>query len=142
MWWYALLLFPFLNVFMYMLMLVELVKCFGKYQLSEQFLAVVLPFIYLPYVGLKENELFVDPDNQPVRKKTVVREWTDAIIFAVVAATIIRTFLLEAYTIPTSSMEKSLLVGDYLFVSKITFGPKIPNTPIAFPFVHHTLPFT
>ncbi|MFA5417050.1 MAG: signal peptidase I [Bacteroidales bacterium] len=142
MWWYALLLFPFLNVFMYMLMLVDLVKCFGKFKLYEQFLAVVVPFVYLPYVALKEDAQFVDPDDQPSRKKTVAREWTDAIIFAVVAATIIRTFLLEAYTIPTSSMEKSLLVGDYLFVSKITFGPKIPNTPIAFPFVHHTLPLT
>ncbi|MDZ7774686.1 MAG: S26 family signal peptidase [Bacteroidales bacterium] len=48
--------------------------------------------------------------------------------------------LVEAYTIPTSSMEKSLLVGDFLFVSKISYGPKVPNTPISFPFVHHTLP--
>lgn len=59
-----------------------------------------------------------------------------------VAATIIRTFLFEAYTIPTSSMEKSLLVGDFLFVSKISYGPRIPNTPLAFPFVHHTLPWS
>jgi len=71
-----------------------------------------------------------------------VREWVDAIIFAVIAASIIRIFLIEAYTIPTSSMEKSLLVGDFLFVSKINYGPKVPNTPIAFPFVHHTLPLT
>ena len=49
---------------------------------------------------------------------------------------------MEAYTIPTSSMEKSLLVGDYLFVSKMAYGPKSPQTPIAFPFVHHTLPLT
>jgi len=139
-WWYALLLFPFLNVFMFMLMLVELAKCFNKFGLGEQFLAVVAPFIYFPYLGFKKEEKFVDPDNRPEIKKSVVREWTDAIIFAVVAATIIRTFLLEAYTIPTSSMEKSMLVGDYLFVSKIAYGPKIPNTPIAFPFVHHTLP--
>ncbi|MEI7983600.1 MAG: signal peptidase I, partial [Bacteroidota bacterium] len=75
-------------------------------------------------------------------KKTAVREWVDAIIFAVIAASIIRIFLIEAYTIPTSSMEKTLLVGDYLFVSKVSFGPKVPNTPIAFPFVHHTLPLT
>ncbi len=141
-WWYALLLFPFLNVFMYMLMLVELVKCFGKFKLYEQFLAVVVPIFYLPYLGMQPNEQYTDPDKRAPRKKSVAREWTDAIIFAVVAATIIRTFLLEAYTIPTSSMEKSLLVGDYLFVSKITFGPKIPNTPIAFPFVHHTMPLT
>lgn len=140
MWWMALLFFPFLNVFMYMLMLVELVKCFNKFSLGEQFLGVVFPFIYLPYLGFKDREVYVDPTDRAERKKTVVREWTDAIIFAVVAATIIRTFLLEAYTIPTSSMEKSLLVGDYLFVSKITFGPKAPNTPLSFPFVHHTLP--
>lgn len=50
--------------------------------------------------------------------------------------------LFEAYTIPTSSMEKSMLVGDYLFVSKVAYGPKLPNTPLAVPFTHHTLPFT
>ena len=142
MWWMALLFFPFLNVFMYMLMLVELVKCFNKFSLGEQFLSVVFPFVYLPYLGMKSDEVYIDPSDRQERKKSFVREWTDAIIFAVVAATIIRTFLLEAYTIPTSSMEKSLLVGDYLFVSKITYGPKAPNTPLSFPFVHHTLPGT
>ncbi|HAL63977.1 MAG TPA: signal peptidase I [Bacteroidales bacterium] len=75
-------------------------------------------------------------------KKTALREWVDAIIFAVVAALIIRTFIFEAYTIPTPSMEKTLLVGDYLFVSKMSYGPRVPNTPISFPFVHNTLPFT
>lgn len=74
------------------------------------------------------------------KKKTKTREWVDAVIFAVVAATIIRTFFIEAYTIPTPSMEKSLLVGDFLFVSKLNYGPRIPNTPISFPFAHHTMP--
>lgn len=69
-------------------------------------------------------------------------EWLDAVIFAVVAAIIIRLFIVEAYTIPTSSMEKSMLVGDYLFVSKSSYGPKMPNTPLAVPFVHHTMPLT
>lgn len=81
-------------------------------------------------------------DEQPKKKKGFVREWVDAIVFAVIAATIIRTFFIEAYTIPTSSMEKSLLIGDFLFVSKLSYGPRIPNTPLAFPFAHHTLPFT
>ena len=142
MWWYLLLLFPFINVFMYMLMLVEMAKCFGKYSLGEQFLAVVFPFFYFPYLAFKKEEKFLDPETREDPKKSATREWTDAIIFAVVAATIIRTFLIEAYTIPTSSMEKSLLVGDYLFVSKIAYGPKVPNTPLSFPFVHHTLPLT
>lgn len=84
------------------------------------------------YFLLKKND----------KKKSPVREWTDAIIFAVIAATIIRTFFIEAFTIPTSSMEKSLLIGDFLFVSKISYGARIPNTPISFPFAHHTMPLT
>src|ERR1035437_1746259 len=69
-------------------------------------------------------------------------EWVDAIIFAVIAASFIRLYFVEAYTIPTASMEKTLLIGDYLFVSKFNYGPRTPNTPIAFPFVHHTMPFS
>ena len=77
---------------------------------------------------------------KPGQRKSVVREWIDAIIFAVIAATIIRTFFIEAYTIPTGSMEKSLLVGDFLFVSKVSYGARIPMTPLSFPFAHHTMP--
>jgi signal peptidase I len=69
-------------------------------------------------------------------------EWVDALIFAIIAASFIRIFFFEAFTIPTSSMEKTLLVGDYLFVSKVAYGPRVPITPISFPFVHHTLPLT
>jgi signal peptidase I len=79
---------------------------------------------------------------EPKKKKSKTREWTDAIIFAVVAATIIRVFFIEAYTIPSGSMERSLLIGDFLFVSKVNYGARIPMTPVAFPFSHHTLPFT
>ena len=74
------------------------------------------------------------------RKKMKGGEWIDAGLFAVLAATLIRTFFIEAYQIPTSSMEKSLLRGDFLFVSKLNYGPRIPNTPISFPFVHQELP--
>ena len=74
------------------------------------------------------------------KKKSEVSSWIDAITFAVIAATLLRTFLIEAYTIPTSSMEKSMLIGDFLFVSKVAYGPRVPMTPIAFPLVHHTMP--
>ena len=80
--------------------------------------------------------------DKPKKKKTKTREWVDAIVFAVVAATIIRVFFIEAYTIPSGSMERSLLVGDFLFVSKVNYGARIPMTPIAFPFAHHTMPLT
>ncbi|TKC03730.1 signal peptidase I [Pedobacter frigoris] len=81
-------------------------------------------------------------DAEPKKKKTKTREWVDAILFAVIAATIIRVFFIEAYTIPTASMERSLLIGDFLFVSKVNYGARIPMTPVAFPFAHHTMPLT
>lgn len=81
-------------------------------------------------------------NNANKKKKTKTREWVDAIVFAVVAATIIRVFFIEAYTIPSGSMERSLLIGDFLFVSKVNYGPRIPMTPVAFPFAHHTMPLT
>ena len=71
-----------------------------------------------------------------------VYEWVNAIVFATVVATLVHLFIFQMYVIPTSSMEKSLLVGDYLYVSKVTYGPQMPNTPLSFPFVHHTMPFS
>jgi signal peptidase I len=67
-------------------------------------------------------------------------EWVDAVLFAVIAATVIRSLFIEAYQIPTSSMEKSLLVGDFLFVSKVNYGARLTMTPLSFPFAHHTIP--
>ena len=80
-------------------------------------------------------------DTTPKKKKSFIREWVDAAVFAIVAASIIRIFLVEAYTIPTGSMEGSLLVNDYLFVSKVSYGARTPMTPLAIPLVHNTLPF-
>lgn len=101
-----------------------------------------LVVIFDMYITEKVHWAFWKKKNPPHGKQTKVVEWIDAIIFAVIAATFIRMFFIEAYTIPTSSMEKSLLVGDYLFVSKTAYGPKTPNTPISFPFVHNTMPLT
>jgi signal peptidase I len=75
-------------------------------------------------------------------KNSTFIEWLDALIFAVIAVSLINIFLFQNYRIPTGSMEKSLLIGDHLFVSKIAFGPRMPNTPIAFPFTQHTMPIT
>lgn len=99
-----------------------------------------LPIIFDMYITKKVWWTFWK--KKGVEKQPKVLEWVDAIIVAGFAATIIRIFILEAYKIPTSSMESSLLVGDYLFVSKVAYGPRVPETPIAMPFVHHTLPLT
>jgi signal peptidase I len=98
--------------------------------------------IYDIYITQKVHWAFWKKKDPPGGKQTKTVEWIDAIIFAVIAASFIRMFFIEAYTIPTSSMEKSMLVGDYLFVSKTAYGPKTPNTPLSFPFVHNTLPLT
>ena len=99
-----------------------------------------LGVIFDIYITEKVHWAFWKKKNPPDGKQTKLVEWIDAIIFAVIAASFIRMFFIEAYTIPTSSMEKSLLVGDYLFVSKTAYGPKTPNTPLSFPFVHNTMP--
>ena len=141
-WWFIFILTPFINIFMILLIVVETLNCFGKRGLGAQTLAVLFPFFYLPWLGFFSNVKYQDPDKQKPVQKSVAREWLEAIIFAVIAATVIRTFFIEAYTIPSSSMEKTLLIGDFLFVSKVTYGPRVPMTPLSFPFAHHTLPLT
>ncbi|MEL6558600.1 MAG: signal peptidase I [Bacteroidota bacterium] len=84
-------------------------------------------------------KFFSKKEKEEKKKKGPVREWVDAITFAVVAATLIRWAFMEAFTIPTSSMENSLLVGDFLFVSKINYGPRTPKTPLQFPLTHQKI---
>lgn len=147
-WWILLFLIPVVNVLILIGIVLDFVKSFGKFKFSEHFAAVVLPFIYLYKWGTDKETKYIGPSNAPefkekhkaALKKSTTREWTEAIIFAVIAATLIRTFFIEAYVIPSPSMERSLLVGDFLFVSKINYGPRLPETPIAFPFAHHTMP--
>jgi signal peptidase I len=76
---------------------------------------------------------------KPEVKKTKTREWLDAILFALVASTIVRGLLFSAYAIPSGSMEGTLLTGDYLFVSKMHYGARMPNTPVAIPFLESTV---
>ncbi len=87
----------------------------------------------------KKEEQTKDTEVHPRRKKSKTREWVDAIVFAVIAATIIRWLFLEAFTIPTPSMEKSLLVGDFLFVSKMHYGARTPKTPLQVPLTHQKI---
>ena len=133
---------PVVGWFITMGIYIEWVKCFGKYSLLQHAAAALVPFIYFPIIGSDPKEKFLGPDSVKKHKKSATREWVDAAVFAIVAATIIRTFIFEAYTIPTGSMEKTLLVNDFLFVSKLSYGPRLPNTPLAIPFIHHTIPGT
>lgn len=102
--------------------------------IGSWWLLIGIPIIFDYYISKKVNWTFWKKRN--LEKKTKLIEWIDALVFAVIAATIIRMFFIEAYMIPTSSLEKTLLVGDYLFVSKVSYGPRMPNTPLAIPFTH------
>lgn len=131
---------PFLGFVVWMGIIVELMKLLGKTSFKEHFLGVVFAGIYLPYIGFKEEVKFIGYEEAAKYKKSTQREWADAIVFAVIAATLIRGLYMEAFTIPTSSMERKLLVGDFLFVNKMAYGARVPNTPISFPFTHHSFP--
>jgi signal peptidase I len=120
---------------------IEFVKLFGKFSLGAHTGASLAGPVYFPYLAYRQDPKFIGPEAVMKHKKKGWREWVDAAIFAVVAATLIRTFVFEAYTIPSGSMEKTLLIKDFLFVSKMSYGPRIPNTPLSVPFVHNYLPF-
>nr|WP_294859929.1 S26 family signal peptidase [uncultured Fluviicola sp.] len=97
-------------------------------------------FLALPIVG-HVVAYVLSFRSKRIGKKTAIKEWGDSIIFALVAASIIRTYVFEPFQIPTGSMEKTLLVGDFLFVNKLAYGPKVPVTPLSFPLVHNTIPW-
>jgi signal peptidase I len=143
-WRYALLWVPIVNIFVIVGMVIELAKSFNKWGFFDHVLAVVGNPFYFLFLGFSKSEQyrykgFLYEQENPMPKNQV-REWAEAVIFAVFAATFIRMFLIEAYTIPTPSMESSLLVGDFLFVSKVNHGIRTPITPLQFPLVHNTLP--
>src|SRR5690349_17604779 len=131
---------PVAGWFISIWLLVEFVKLFGRFRFLDHVGAALLSVIYFPILANDKKVKFLGTEAVKNHKKTTIREWIDAGVFAVVAATLIRVFVFEAYTIPTGSMEKTLLVNDFLFVSKLSYGPRIPNTPLAVPFVHHTIP--
>lgn len=161
----AWLLFPIVNLFIYAGMCVDLARSFGRTGFVDAFLAVTFGPLYFHWLSssnyqgpvlTQEREYFEKlqeakekNDQYQIKKlearnpyqKGPIREWAEAIIFAVFAAAFIRMFLIEAYVIPTSSMEGSLLTGDFLFVSKVNYGIRTPQTIAMVPLLHNRLPF-
>ena len=93
--------------------------------------------LFYKYVGRRNEELCARS-----RLYNAVYGWVDAIVWAAVVATLIHLFIFQPYVVPTSSMEKTILIGDYLYVSKLSYGPQVPRTPLSVPFVHNTMPFS
>ncbi|MCD8202511.1 MAG: signal peptidase I [Prevotella sp.] len=98
---------------------------------------IVVPFIFDVYITKKIRWQWWKDSETPIR---FLMSWVDAIVFALVAVYFINLFFFQNYVIPSSSLEKSLLTGDYLFVSKVSYGPRIPETPLTMPLTQHTLP--
>jgi signal peptidase I len=138
--WFWLQFIPIAGQFITIWISIIFVMNFGRFSLLDHTATVFVPFLYFPWLANNKNARWVGPEGVKRYKKSGVREWIDAAVFAIVAATLIRTFIFEAYTIPTPSMERTLLVNDFLFVNKMTYGPRLPLTPLSFPFVHNTMP--
>jgi len=98
-------------------------------------------FLTLPIIGHAVALTLGLLQKKKKGRKTIIKEWGDSILFALVAASGIRTYVFEPFQIPTGSMEKTLLVGDFLVVNKMTYGSKVPVTPLSFPLVHNTIPW-
>ncbi|QQR97944.1 MAG: signal peptidase I [Sphingobacteriales bacterium] len=136
-------LIPYVNYLFALTWVTDTLHCFGKKSFLHHAFASFFGFISFIYIGFFDKDAkYLGPlfaNNNKIKRSTV-REWSDAIVFAVIAATFVRMFTLEAYKIPTTSMEGSLLAGDFLFVSKFNYGARIPQTPLGIPFFHHSLP--
>ncbi|WP_040279076.1 signal peptidase I [Psychroserpens damuponensis] len=138
-WWWTILLFvPIVNLIMLPVVWVETARSFGKNEFLDTFLAVISLGFYNFYLNYAADLNYIeDRDLEP---KSSSGDWTSSILFAIVAATIVHTYFIQPFTIPSSSLEKSLLVGDFLFVSKFHYGARIPMTTVATPMVHDTIP--
>ena len=137
-WWVILLFIPIINLLMFPIIWVETIRSFGKNSTKDTWLVILTLGFYIFYVSYMEDVTYIE--NRSLKPRTAAGEWVSSIAFAVIAATLVHTYFMQPYTIPTSSLEKSLLIGDFLFVSKFHYGARVPMTTVAAPMVHDTLP--
>ena len=138
-WWWVILLFiPIINLIMFPVVWVETIRSYGKNSVADTWLAVLTLGLYMYYVNYALDVTYIE--DRSLKPRTATGEWVSSILFAVVAATLVHTYFMQPFVIPTSSLEKTLLVGDFLFVSKFHYGARTPLTTVAFPMVHDTIP--
>ena len=137
-WWVVLLFIPVINLLMFGVVIIEILRSFGKNSNLDSLIGLVSLGTYITYINYFGSIDYVR--DRDVKNKTWIGEFIHSLIFAVVAATIVHNYFIQPYIIPTGSLEKTLLIGDFLFVSKFHYGARVPTTPIAFPMVHDTIP--
>ncbi|OBX21063.1 MULTISPECIES: signal peptidase I [Bizionia] len=139
-WYLTILLFlPIVNLIMFPVVWVETARSFGKNSTTDTVLALFTLGFYNYYLNYAVDVHHVK--DRSLHPRTPLGDWVSSILFAIVAATVVHTYIIQPYTIPTSSLEKSLLVGDFLFVSKFHYGARVPMSTVAAPMVHDTIPF-
>ena len=136
-WWVILLFVPIINLIMFIVVWVEMARSFGFNTYKDTALVIFTLGFYLYYINYATNAAYIP--NRDLQPKSTNGEWVSAILFAIVAATLVHTYFMQPFTIPTSSLEKSLLVGDFLFVSKFHYGARTPMTTVATPMLHDSI---
>jgi signal peptidase I len=139
-WWIVLLFIPVVNLLMFPVLWIETIRTFGFYKKLDSLLVILTLGLYIFYINYATDATY--NVERSLKPRSELGEWISSITFAIIAATLVHTYFMQPFTIPTSSLEKSLLVGDYLFVSKFHYGARVPSSVIAAPMVHDSLPFT
>lgn len=139
-WWTLLLFIPIINLIMFPVIWIETLRSFGKRSSTDTFLGIISCGLYIYYINYTQKLNYISERNLNPENKT--SDTISSLLFAIIVATLVHTYFIQPYTIPTSSLEKSLLVGDFLFVSKANYGARVPMTTVALPMVHDSIPMT
>ena len=135
-WWVVLLFFPVINILIFGIVWIETIRVFGKRSKIDSLIVILTLGFYIMFINYsKSTKYFV-----VINSNSTIEEWLSSMTFAIIAATIVHTYFIQPFIIPTGSLEKSLLIGDFLFVSKFHYGARLPTTAIAMPMVHDTIP--
>ena len=137
-WWTILLFLPIINLLMFPVIWIETIRSFGFTKRLDSFLVIVTLGFYLFYINYVTDAAYIE--DRSLEPRSGLGEWVSSIAFAIIAATLVHTYFMQPYTIPSSSLEKSLYVGDFLLVSKFHYGARVPMTTVAAPMVHDTIP--
>ena len=137
-WWVVLLFIPIINLMIFPVVWVETLRSFGKKSSLDTALGILTFGLYTYTINYSDNVQY--EEDRSLVPRTWFGEWISALVFAITAATLVHNYFIQPYIIPTGSLEKTLLIGDFLFVSKFHYGARAPMTAVAFPMVHDTLP--
>lgn len=137
-WWTILLFVPIINLIMFPVVWVETIRSFGKKTRLDTLLVLLTLGLYIYYINYTQDVTHIH--DRSLVSTSKLGDTVSSLLFAIVVATLVHTYVMQPFTIPTSSLEKSLLVGDFLFVSKFHYGARVPMTAVAAPMVHDTLP--